>query len=132
MCLSLSFYFHDNSCFSSLFLFSLLLRLLIILTLLSLLSLSSLLGISEQNVPAELFPQYTTIEYYNSNNNNNNNNNIGLNSPTYIFVIDTVLPEEEMLALSTSISQMLSLMPENAKVGLITFGTQVHVYELGM
>ena len=42
--------------------------------------------------------------------------------------INTRMPQYQYI---NSISQMLSLMPENALVGVITFGTQVHVYELG-
>ena len=88
-------------------------------------------GISEQNVPAELFPQYTTIEYVSPTANAALKATGSAGNPAYVFVIDTVLPDEEITALSTSITQMLSLLPENALVGLITFGTQVHVYELG-
>lgn len=90
-------------------------------------------GISEQNVPAELFPQYTTIEYVLPMKPSQSTQNFGSNgnSPAYLFVIDTVIPEDEIAALATSITQMLSLLPENALVGLITFGTQVNVFELG-
>ena len=45
--------------------------------------------------------------------------------------IDTALPQEELNALRDSIQQSLSIMPHEALVGLITFGTMVQVHELG-
>eukprot|EP00897_Mesotaenium_endlicherianum_P006752 jgi/Mesen1/6104/ME000310S05206 len=80
-------------------------------------------GISENNLPAELYPEYTTIEY-------------GLpggpgTPPVYLFVLDTCIIEEELGYLKASLTQAIGLLPENALVGLITFGTQVHVHELG-
>jgi hypothetical protein len=38
--------------------------------------------------------------------------------------------EEELAQLKTSILQSLMLLPENALVGLITFGKNVHIHEL--
>ena len=38
---------------------------------------------------------------------------------------------EELDELKDSIQQTLNLLPENSKVGLITFGTMVSVFELG-
>lgn len=80
-------------------------------------------GIAENNLPAELFPSYTTIEY----------NLPGRQAapPAYLFVVDVCLAEDELNSLKTSITQALSLLPENSLVGLVTFGTQVHVHELG-
>ena len=108
-------------------------------------------GISEQNVPAELFPQYTTLEYVvpSSSSSASTSSTSSTSTSTnggpphasgavggglgvaYVFVVDTVLPEEELVAVAESVTQMLSLLPENANVGLVTFGTQVNVYELG-
>ena len=48
-----------------------------------------------------------------------------------MFVVDVCLIEEELSALKQSLTQALSLLPENASVGLITYGTHVHVHELG-
>lgn len=39
--------------------------------------------------------------------------------------------EEEMAFLKSSLSQAVDLLPDNSLVGLITFGTFVHVHELG-
>jgi len=80
-------------------------------------------AISEHNLPAELFPNYTTIEY--------NVPRPIASPPTYLFVLDTCLHEEEIVSLRASIKQALALLPENSLVGLITFGMQVHVHELG-
>ena len=81
-------------------------------------------GINEQMLPAELFQEYTTIEYrlpalkpvY---------------APAYVFVVDTCLSEEELNASQGAISQALQMIPEYARVALVTFGTHVQVYELG-
>ena len=80
-------------------------------------------SISETNLPAELFPTYTTIEY--------TLQRPAAPPPAYLFVVDVCLIEEELQALKQSLTQALSLLPENALVGLVTFGTHVHVHELG-
>jgi protein transport protein SEC23 len=49
----------------------------------------------------------------------------------FLFVLDTCIIEEELGYLKTALTQAISLLPENAMVGLITFGAQVHVHELG-
>lgn len=51
--------------------------------------------------------------------------------PSYLFVVDICLEESEVGFVKTSLTQALSLLPENALVGLITFGAQVQVHELG-
>ncbi|KAI9182019.1 hypothetical protein LWI28_021161 [Acer negundo] len=83
-------------------------------------------SISDDNLPAELFPQYTTIEY----------ESLGDKSslplpPVFMFVVDTCIIEEEMSYLKSALSQAIDLLPDNSLVGLITFGTLVHVHELG-
>lgn len=80
-------------------------------------------AISETNLPAELYPQYTTMEY-----------KVGSQPsapPVFLFVLDTCLIEEELGYLKAAIAQAIGLLPGNALVGLITYGTQVHVHELG-
>jgi protein transport protein SEC23 len=52
------------------------------------------------------------------------------NPPVFLFVVDTCLAEEELVALRNALIMALSLMPENALIGLITFGKTVQVYEL--
>jgi hypothetical protein len=67
-------------------------------------------GISEASVPAELFPQYCTIEY--------SLPRLGAQSPpAYVFVLDTCVPEDELLAAKTAIQQALTMVPEYAQVG---------------
>ncbi|URE39772.1 Sec23/Sec24 beta-sandwich domain [Musa troglodytarum] len=83
------------------------------------------LSISEDNLPAELFPQYTTIEYASSIET-------GSKMPSvFLFVVDTCMIEEEIVFLKSALSQAIELLPENSLVGLITFGTYVQVHELG-
>ncbi|KAM3265967.1 protein transport protein SEC23 [Capsicum annuum] len=82
-------------------------------------------SISETNMPAELFPQYTTIEYETPSDK------AAMTSPVFLFVIDTCVIEEEIGYLKSSLLQVLGTLPENCLIGLITFGTYVHVHELG-
>ncbi|XP_015062342.1 protein transport protein SEC23-like [Solanum pennellii] len=82
-------------------------------------------SISETNMPAELFPQYTTIEYETPSEK------ASLTNPVFLFVIDTCVIEEEIGYLKSSLLQVVGTLPENCLIGLITFGTYVHVHELG-
>ncbi|PSS24554.1 Protein transport protein [Actinidia chinensis var. chinensis] len=81
-------------------------------------------SISDQNLPAELFPQYTTIEYESPSEKSTV-------PPVFFLVVDTCLIEEELGFLRSAVSQAVGLVPENSLVGLITFGTYVYVHELG-
>uniref|UniRef100_A0A8C5HFP8 Protein transport protein SEC23 n=1 Tax=Gouania willdenowi TaxID=441366 RepID=A0A8C5HFP8_GOUWI len=79
-------------------------------------------GISEANQPAELMPQFSTIEYIVQR---------GTPAPLiFLYVVDTCLEEEDLQALKESLQMSLSLLPPNALVGLITFGRMVQVHEL--
>ncbi|MEQ2269041.1 Protein transport protein Sec23B [Xenotaenia resolanae] len=79
-------------------------------------------GISEVNQPAELMPQFSTIEYIVQR---------GPSAPLiFLYVVDTCLEEEDLQALKESLQMSLSLLPPNALVGLITFGRMVQVHEL--
>ncbi|KAF2074067.1 hypothetical protein CYY_004636 [Polysphondylium violaceum] len=80
-------------------------------------------GISDVHKPAELYPNLTTIEYELPTNDTA--------LPIYLFVVDIGLPDDELRALTDSLTMSLSLIPENAYVGLITFGSMVQLYELG-
>eukprot|EP01018_Ginkgo_biloba_P005985 Gb_40586 [translate_table: standard] len=80
-------------------------------------------SIAEDNLPAELFPQYTTVEYAAPGEQ--------ALPPIFVFVVDICILEEELGYLKTALTQAIGLLPENALVGFITFGTQVHVHELG-
>ncbi|KAL2764088.1 protein transport protein Sec23B isoform 1 [Daubentonia madagascariensis] len=79
-------------------------------------------GISEVNQPAELMPQFSTIEYMIQR---------GAQSPLiFLYVVDTCLEEDDLQALKESLQMSLSLLPPDALVGLITFGRMVQVHEL--
>ena len=73
--------------------------------------------ISNTNLPAELLPKYTTIEYTLSRP--------AQVPPIFLFVIDTCLDEEDLKALRDAVVISLSLLPPYALVGLITYGTMV-------
>lgn len=81
-------------------------------------------NISEQNLPAELIPQFTTCEYELPSIPD-------AGPPVFIFVVDICCHEEELSELADSLMQALNLLPEDCLVGLITFGTNVQVHELG-
>ncbi|KAL8120942.1 hypothetical protein AgCh_017934 [Apium graveolens] len=84
-------------------------------------------AISETNVPAELYPQYTTIEYSLTAADDNR----GLRAPVFVFVLDTCMVDEELGFAKLALIRAIGLLPENALVGFISFGTQVQVHELG-
>ena len=73
--------------------------------------------ISNTNLPAELLPKYTTIEYTLAR--------AAQVPPIFLFVVDTCLDEEDLKALRDAIVVSLSLIPPYALVGLITYGTMV-------
>lgn len=81
-------------------------------------------AMTEQCQPAELIPQFSTIEYTIMR--------AYVPPPIFLFVVDTCLDEEELSALKESITLSLSLLPPNALIGLITFGKMVAVHELGV
>jgi len=80
-------------------------------------------NITEVNLPAELIPQYTTIEYELQHRE--------AGPPVFLFVVDVAINEEELDSLKDTILQTLNIIPENALIGLISFGSTVHVHELG-
>ncbi|KAK9749059.1 hypothetical protein RND81_02G099800 [Saponaria officinalis] len=88
-------------------------------------------SISDDNLPAELFPQYTTVEYESPADNSNPGNPNNPNSSVCLFVVDTCMIEEEIGYLKLALSQALELLSEDCLVGLITFGSLVNVHELG-
>ncbi|KAH7966237.1 hypothetical protein HPB49_014696 [Dermacentor silvarum] len=80
-------------------------------------------SISEQHQPAELIPQFSTIEYTIMR--------AACVPPIFLFVVDTCIDDDELTALKESLQMSLSLLPANALIGLITFGKMVQVHELG-
>ena len=47
--------------------------------------------------------------------------------PIFLLCVDTCMDEEELGALKESLQMSLSLLPQNALIGLITFGKMVQV-----
>jgi len=74
--------------------------------------------ISQEQIPPELHPSSTTIEYRLPTKP-------ARCAPIFIFVIDTCQEEDSLKALKDSIIMSLSLLPAYALVGLITYGTMV-------
>jgi protein transport protein SEC23 len=73
--------------------------------------------ISNNNLPAELYPKYSTIEYTLSRP--------AQTPPIFLYVVDTCLDPEELKALRETLVLSLSLLPQYALIGLITFGSMV-------
>jgi len=78
--------------------------------------------ISQTNLPAELIPNYTTIEYALPR--------ALAPPPVLLFVVDLCLPESDLSALKASILQTINNLPETVLVGLITFAATIQVFEL--
>ena len=81
-------------------------------------------AITEQHQPAELIPQFSTIEYTLTR--------ATCNPPVYLIVLDTCMDDEDLQAVKESLQMSLSLLPPNALIGLITYGKMVQVHELGV
>eukprot|EP00466_Bigelowiella_natans_P000492 jgi/Bigna1/33170/e_gw1.1.31.1 len=79
--------------------------------------------ISSDNLPAEIMPNFTTMEYVLDAKTKN--------SPIFLFVLDTCMQTEELTELKSTLIQSLVYLPEDSAIGLITFGKHVHVHELG-
>lgn len=80
--------------------------------------------ISETNLPAELIPKYTTMEYVISRGQ-------PLPPPVFLFVVDTCLVDEELQELKNSLLKSLTMIPEQSLIGLITFGKTASCAKLG-
>ncbi|KAJ4956531.1 hypothetical protein NE237_013314 [Protea cynaroides] len=111
-------------------------------------------GIGENNLPAELFPTCSTVEYLHGRKNpcptstpstNANWVQNGLSSsssllsgvdswvsgPAFVFVVDTCTPEEELRALKNELLLVVAQLPGNALVALVTFDSMVCVHDIG-
>lgn len=73
--------------------------------------------ISQDNIPPELHPASTTIEYKLSRP--------APAPPIFVYVVDTCQEDDSLKALKDSLVMSLSLLPQDALVGLITYGTMV-------
>ncbi|KAL4802681.1 hypothetical protein BDV18DRAFT_59561 [Aspergillus unguis] len=79
--------------------------------------------ITESTIPPELHPMSTTIEYQLARP--------APAPPIFVFVVDTCQEDDSLKAVKDSLIMSLSLLPPNALVGLVTFGTMAQVHELG-
>lgn len=79
-------------------------------------------GITETNLPAELIPDFTTVEYALPRH--------AAPPPVLYFVLDVCVSVAELDAAKGYIVKALSLLPPDVIVGLITFGRNVHVHVL--
>lgn len=79
--------------------------------------------ISESNLPAELIPDFTTVEY--------TLHRQPAPPPIFFFVLDVCTREDELQTAKDYIIKALSLLPKDAVVGLITFGQNIHVHVIG-
>jgi protein transport protein SEC23 len=75
--------------------------------------------ISPDTIPPELHVANTTIEYRLARP--------APSPPIFLFCVDTCQEEDSLKALKDSIIMSLSLLPPNALVGLITYGTMVSI-----
>eukprot|EP01012_Entosiphon_sulcatum_P004293 TRINITY_DN11632_c0_g1_i2.p1 TRINITY_DN11632_c0_g1~~TRINITY_DN11632_c0_g1_i2.p1 ORF type:complete len:713 (-),score=115.79 TRINITY_DN11632_c0_g1_i2:3043-5181(-) len=89
--------------------------------------------IGENNIPAELHPQYTAVEYrLAAAAPGGGRQTVVCPPPAFVYVIDTCIDvEKEWEALKDSISLSFNLLPPDAIISFITFGTTVQVHELG-
>ena len=73
--------------------------------------------ITNNAIPPELHPANSTIEYRLSRP--------APAPPIFLYVVDMCQEEDSLASLKESLVMSLSLLPENALVGLITYGTMV-------
>ncbi len=79
--------------------------------------------ISDENLPAELLKQNNTVEY--------KLNTKQANPPIFMFLIDIALDEDELNQLKESIQEIISNLPQDCQIGIITYGRMCNVIELG-
>ena len=79
--------------------------------------------ISEENLPVELLPTSTTIEY--------KLNTKQSKKPVFIFIIDTSIEESELNELKETIQTVFSMIPPDCEIGVITSGTMCNLLDLG-
>ena len=79
--------------------------------------------ISDENLPAELYKQNNTVEY--------KLNLKQANPPIFMFLIDTALDEDELNQLKETIQEIISTLPQDCQIGIITYGRMCNVIEIG-
>ena len=94
---------------------------------------------STELLPAELFPAHTCVEYIlpppalrpYAVSSPYQQQQLEAAGPAFLFVIDTCLSEQDLVALKKAVSHTVGLLPGNAVVGLLSFAAQVHVHDFG-
>lgn len=71
---------------------------------------------------------YTTLEYVLPDKTANPANN---SRPIFMIIVDTAISSDELVELKDSLQQSINFIPEDAMIGLITYGKMVYVHELG-
>jgi protein transport protein SEC23 len=79
--------------------------------------------ISETNLPIELLAESSTVEY------KLNKKESGW--PIFLFLIDTAVEAGELVELKESIQSVISNLPQDCQIGIITYGNMCHVHEIG-
>lgn len=89
-------------------------------------------NISPQSLPFELMPDYSTLEYIlPPTMQQNMQQSPTIKRPIFMLVIDTAVASEELVELKDSLQQSINFIPQDALIGLITYGKMVQVHELG-
>jgi protein transport protein SEC23 len=53
------------------------------------------------------------------------------NRPVFMLVVDTSVPSDELVELKDSLQQSINFIPPDALIGLITYGKNILVHEVG-
>ncbi|KAI5406474.1 protein transport protein SEC23 [Lathyrus oleraceus] len=78
-------------------------------------------SIADANLPAELFPTYTTVEYSSTS---------PFHPPAFVFLIDVSSSEDDLRSLKNELLLLLHHLPDSALVALITFDSMVYLHDL--
>jgi len=87
-------------------------------------------NITETSLPFELMAEKTTLEYVLPNTQQTQPDG-SATRPIFILVVDTACSDAELVELKDSLQQSINFIPEEAMIGLITYGKMVQVHELG-
>ena len=79
-------------------------------------------GMTPDCLAEELLPNRTTIEYISMDSN--------INNPIILLIVDICISEKEIFFLKNLLLQIISILPQNCLIGLITFGNLIYIHEL--
>ena len=80
--------------------------------------------INETTLPPEVMNENTTVEYKLIKKDL-------ANHPTIFFIIDTTIDEKELLSLKEKLLSIIEGLPDKINIGMITFGSNVYLHEIG-